>query len=148
MYWNSGKSRKRRITSEINRNMRCIEISISGTRCPDSALINRNMRCIEIRPLFLSLFQIISINRNMRCIEICHTQQRKCVQSWINRNMRCIEISGNLAELGRGKQINRNMRCIEICYFQLLPVRVHGLIETWDVLKWWCDLNSSTTCCD
>ena len=34
--------------------------------------------------------------------------------------------------------INRNMRCIEISYVIGFWNKTDGLIETWDVLKWFC----------
>ena len=37
-------------TNTINRNMRCIEITLMLLKVADYALINRNMRCIEIIP--------------------------------------------------------------------------------------------------
>ena len=36
--------------NEINRNMRCIEISYQCTYSEQDERINRNMRCIEINP--------------------------------------------------------------------------------------------------
>ena len=93
--------------------------------------INRNMRCIEIPVLFLHRADPLWINRNMRCIEM---PWRIGLYRWIwqiNRNMRCI-----VASIAR-RAINRNMRCIEIRIPNLSPEFLPGLIETWDVLKFY-----------
>ena len=61
------------------------------------ALINRNMRCIEIS-LTKSFHKVCyTINRNMRCIEMQLHQPKTPLTTAINRNMRCIEISRNVA---------------------------------------------------
>jgi len=57
--------------------------------------------------------------------------------------MRCIEILYlNVLSLGF-KKINRNMRCIEIGYACIVSVANSGLIETWDVLKWFIETGNA-----
>ena len=56
----------------------------------------------------------------------------------INRNMRCIEMCIWLKVSYREIMINRNMRCIEIGLQRPSEQAIRRLIETWDVLKYWC----------
>ena len=66
---------------EINRNMRCIEITAEKQRWNRQIQINRNMRCIEIGVKTKDGYEIMRINRNMRCIEInifVAPQERYC----------------------------------------------------------------------
>ena len=58
------------LASTINRNMRCIEISVRGYYAIGNISINRNMRCIEIGVVAPEMLKVLEINRNMRCIEI------------------------------------------------------------------------------
>ena len=58
----------------------------------------------------------------------------------INRNMRCIEIINMRVDTQWRYLINRNMRCIEMEQEILWLHRMNRLIETWDVLKWPCNL--------
>ena len=64
-----------------------------------------------------------------------------CFASMINRNMRCIEMQVSLAPWADVPTINRNMRCIEICSGCHSHRIEKGLIETWDVLKYWLILS-------
>ena len=101
-----------------------------------SVSINRNMRCIEITlPRFLSASGSM-INRNMRCIEMELNTPELPQDETINRNMRCIEIRNGSGRAESGNMINRNMRCIEIRRWALPWCCQRQLIETWDVLKY------------
>ena len=73
----------------INRNMRCIEMTIQALCNTLLRMINRNMRCIEMLLCLMTLMNTTSINRNMRCIEM---KNHLLLFALINRNMRCIEI--------------------------------------------------------
>ena len=146
MYWNGGWGRRRERRRQINRNMRCIEIS-PGAAFPRPLVINRNMRCIEMPLVWRAGRKPAAINRNMRCIEIWHLQRtqaprQRLIETW--DVLKYAKLSGQKAK----KSINRNMRCIEILVGQHDATAPGGLIETWDVLKcpwcpcvglWWAD---------
>ena len=70
MYWNTYNFYLTDEQDEINRNMRCIEISKAGTMLKFVKRINRNMRCIEMSLACAFRIGFFMINRNMRCIEI------------------------------------------------------------------------------
>ncbi len=56
--------------TQININMRCIEIALNAWVDSNYNMININMRCIEICPMRTYIMCHNSININMRCIEI------------------------------------------------------------------------------
>ena len=133
-----------RSSTQINRNMRCIEIIQNTPESPARFPINRNMRCIEMSPIWqywdrpcrlietwdvlksnkeLTEGYKITINRNMRCIEMTFSLLHSPLYQRINRNMRCIEIYSWRYSSVPEKAINRNMRCIEIWVFR--PGRRH-----------------------
>ena len=141
----------------INRNMRCIEITLPRFLSASGSMININMRCIEMLISFAMLkfaFGLIEtwdvlksktmadmevatkINRNMRCIEMELNTPELPQDETINRNMRCIEIRNGSGRAESGNMIHRNMRCIEIRRWALPWCCQRRLIETWDVLKY------------
>ena len=112
MYWNAGECREEWAGISINRNMRCIEIVA---------------RRLLARP-YDRLIETWDVLKLILCPQFC-------CQNMINRNMRCIEISVLWRQAAGSGRINRNMRCIEIQVCCLFHHRCSGLIETWDVLK-------------
>ena len=54
----------------LNRNIGCIEISISLGDKTISNVLNRNIGCIEIPPENIYLIFLFKLNRNIGCIEI------------------------------------------------------------------------------
>ena len=101
----------------INRNMRCIEMQNSGRWFPPLLWLIETWDVLKWKNTAINI-QELRINRNMRCIEIINMRVDTQWRYLINRNMRCIEMEQEILWLHR---MNR-------------------LIETWDVLKWPCNL--------
>ena len=99
--------------SEINRNMRCIEICEHLPSPLPTRPINRNMRCIEIRDYSPYVYVGLSINRNMRCIEIHNRRDWNLCYRWLIETWDVLKFECWSSWCG-SKQINRNMRCIEM----------------------------------
>ena len=97
----------------INRNMRCIEMSVTGILISEYLQINRNMRCIEIAVSVAGISYLKGLIETWDVLK-WFGNYWIAFNIWINRNMRCIEIIEGIIKGGGTMLINRNMRCIEI----------------------------------
>ena len=115
MYWNSCSLQHPADGSQINRNMRCIEMICCHLHICHRLWLIETWDVLKYGWKHQIFIIVVKINRNMRCIEMRIGRRGSCGSCvWLIETWDVLKCSAMRAYCIFCVSINRNMRCIEM----------------------------------